>query len=83
VACLAQVIEAREPWRSLGDEKLLRRYARQRRGPTQAMAAVTDSLWHLFAAEAPALRLLRNRGLGLLDRWGPVKKLLAAQAFRS
>lgn len=83
VAALAQVIEARETWRSLGDEKLLRRYARVRRGPTLAMAAVTDGLWHLFAADAAAWRLLRNRGLGLLDRLGPLKKALAAQAFRS
>jgi len=83
VAALAGVIGAREPWRGLGDEKLLRRYARERRGATQAMAGLTDALWHLFAAPDPALRLLRNQGLALLDRLGPVKKALAARALGS
>ena len=81
VAALAGVIGAREPWRGLGDEKLLRRYARERRVATQAMAGLTDGLWHLFAAPDPALRLLRNQGLALLDRLGPVKKALAARAL--
>ena len=81
VAALAGVLGARESWRGLGDEKLLRRYARARRGATQAMAGVTDGLWHLFAAPDPALRLLRNQGLSLLDRLGPLKKALAARAL--
>ncbi len=33
VDALARVIAEREPWRGLGDEKLLRRYARARAGP--------------------------------------------------
>ena len=32
VVALSQVIEQREPWRALGDEKLLRRYVRERVG---------------------------------------------------
>ena len=39
--------------------------------------------WHLFAAPDPALRLLRNQGLALLDRLGPLKKALAARALGS
>ncbi len=83
VQSLAAVIEHREPWRSLGDEKLLRRHARRRHLPTLAMARVTDGLWHLFAQDAPLLREARHRGLQWLDRLGPVKKALAARALNS
>ena len=39
VAALVSVIAAREPWRRLGDERLLRRYVRLRAAPTWAMTA--------------------------------------------
>jgi 2-polyprenyl-6-methoxyphenol hydroxylase-like FAD-dependent oxidoreductase len=81
VASLAGVLAAREAWRPLGDEVLLRRHVRQRHLPTRAMAGLTDGLWHLFASHAAPARLLRNRGLWLLDRAAPLKKALAAQAF--
>lgn len=83
VRSLAQEIEQREPWRGLGDEKLLRRHARRRHLPTLAMAGVTDALWHLFAHESPLLREARYRGLQLMDRLGPVKKALTARALNS
>lgn len=81
VEALAHVLAAREPWRALGDEKLLRRYARERRAPTWLMGRVTDGLLHLFASEAPLLRTLRNRGLGWVDALPPLKRALAAQAL--
>ena len=37
VKALVEVLRQREPWRPLGDEKLLRRYARERIAPTWAM----------------------------------------------
>lgn len=83
VAALAAVIAEREPWRPLGDERLLRRYARQRAGATLAMGRVTDGLLHLFAAEHPWLRELRNRGLGLVNHLPPVKRWLGASARRA
>lgn len=83
VASLVQVLAAREPWRPLGDEKLLRRHARRRHAPTLAMAAVTDGLWQLFARPDPIVREVRNRGMMLLDRFGPLKKALASRALRS
>ena len=70
-------------WRALGDEKLLARYARQRLGPVQAMAQVTDGLLQLFASEQPLLKELRNRGLSLADRLPPLKRLLTARALGS
>ena len=81
VAALTRVIAQRESWRDLGDEKLLRRYARERVAPTWAMGQVTDGLLNLFAHEAPVLRELRNRGLSLVNRLTPLKRWLTARAL--
>ena len=83
VATLARVIESRESWRGLGDEKLLRRYARERAVPTWAMGQVTDGLMRLFSQQAPAVRELRNRGLTLVNQLSPLKRWLTARALDS
>lgn len=83
VAALTAVLAAREPWRALGDEKLLRRYARQRLLPTRAMVEITDGLMHLFAHPAPLVRELRNQGLTLVNRLTPLKRWLTSQALDS
>jgi 2-polyprenyl-6-methoxyphenol hydroxylase-like FAD-dependent oxidoreductase len=89
VAELADQIERREPWRALGDERLLRRYARARLLPTRAMGLVTDGLLKLFAPAGSAglagpldsiARALRNRGLNLLDHLPALKRQLIRQA---
>ncbi|HET6599600.1 MAG TPA: FAD-dependent monooxygenase, partial [Burkholderiaceae bacterium] len=81
VMALEGVIARREPWRALGDEKLLRRYARARVAPTWAMAQVTGGLLELFSRNAPAVRELRNHGLTLVNRLTPLKRWLAARAL--
>lgn len=81
VAALADVLARRESWRSPGDADLLRRYARRRAPGTWAMSQATDGLWQLFAGQQPLVRELRNRGLGLVNRIGPVKRWLVAQAL--
>lgn len=81
VAALAAVLAAREPWRPLGDERLLRRYARQREVPVRVMGHVTDSLLHLFASEQPMIRELRNRGLSLVNRLPALKRFLTTRAL--
>ncbi len=83
VAALTRVLAAREPWRSPGDEKLLRRYARERSTPTWAMGELTDGLLGLFSSELPALRELRNRGLTLVDHLSPIKRWLTSRALGS
>ena len=83
VATLARVIESRESWRGLGDEKLLRRYARERAVPTWAMGQVTDGLMRLFSQQAPGVRELRNRGLTLVNQLSPLKRWLTARALDS
>lgn len=83
VAALASVLAGREPWRALGDEKLLKRYARQRLVPTLAMSGLTDGLWQLFAHSHPAAKELRNRGLTLVQHLPALKRFLAQQALHS
>lgn len=81
VAALGRVLAAREPWRALGDPRLLRRYAREREGPTRAMGQVTDGLLQLFASGQPLVKELRNRGLSLVNALGPLKRALTARAL--
>ena len=81
VAALAKVIAEREPWRGLGDEKLLRRHAREREWPTRAMTDVTDGLLQLFASPHGLVRSLRNQGLSWVNRLGPIKRALVARAL--
>jgi ubiquinone biosynthesis UbiH/UbiF/VisC/COQ6 family hydroxylase len=83
VRSLARVIAAREPWRALGDPRLLQRHARERAWPTLAMGQLTDGLLQLFASDAPALRELRNRGLSLVNSLPPLKRWLASFAHES
>ena len=83
VATLARVIADREPWRPLGDERLLRRYVRERSAPTWAMGEVTDGLLRLFSDPSSPVRELRNRGLTLVNRLTPVKRWLTSQALGS
>ena len=83
VAALAAVLAAREPWRGVGDARLLRRYARERMAPTRAMGQVTEGLLDLFAAEQPLLRELRNRGLTLVNHLSPLKRWLTSRALDS
>jgi len=83
VAALVEVIRQREPWRALGDAKLLRRYARERVAKTWAMGQLTDGLLRLFADELPMARELRNRGLTLVNHLSPLKRWLTARALNS
>jgi len=83
VAALVSVIEAREPWRRLGDERLLRRYVRLRAAPTSAMLRITDGLLRLFAEDKAPIRELRNNGLTLVNRISPLKRWLTARALDS
>lgn len=81
VAELTRTLAAREPWRSPGDARLLRRYERARALPTLAMGRLTDGLLHLFAAPANPFGPIRNRGLDLINRSGLAKRWLAARAL--
>jgi ubiquinone biosynthesis UbiH/UbiF/VisC/COQ6 family hydroxylase len=83
VAALTQVLTQRETWRPVSDQKLLRRYQRERQGATWAMQRATDGLLHLFAHPSNTVKTLRNHGLGLLNHATPIKRWLAAHAMGS
>ena len=77
---LAQVLHEREYWRSVGDERLLRRYERARKAQVVTMQLATDGLQQLFAHDAPAWSWLRNWGMRGFERSGPLKQWATRQA---
>lgn len=81
VAELVKVIRAKEFWRPLQDQKLLRRYERARQADVMAMGLLTDGLQRLFAHPHPTLQLLRNRGMQGFDRFTPLKRWMTQQAM--
>jgi len=81
VAALSATLQARESWRPLGDERLLRRYVRARLAETWAMGELTDGLLRVFASEAAPVRELRNKGLSALNALPPLKRWLTARAL--
>ena len=83
VGALSAVIAGREAWRGVGDERLLRRYVRQRAAPTWAMTRITDGLLRLFAEPSAPIRELRNNGMSVVNRVAPLKRWLTARALDS
>jgi 2-polyprenyl-6-methoxyphenol hydroxylase-like FAD-dependent oxidoreductase len=83
VQALSAALAAREPWRSVGDAKLLRRYQRERVAPTWLMGQVTNGLLDLFAQPNDWVRLARNRGLGVVHAAAPIKRWLTQRALGS
>jgi ubiquinone biosynthesis UbiH/UbiF/VisC/COQ6 family hydroxylase len=79
-AALAAVLGGRAPIEDAGARILLERYARKRALPVWSMQVVTDGLVRLFGA--PALKLVRNRGMRAVGALGPVRRLLAQPALR-
>ena len=67
--------------RDPGEYALLRRYERWRKGDNLATMAAMDGFKRLFGTEARPLRLLRNVGLGLVDRAGPLKRVIIEHAM--
>ena len=81
VAALARVIREREAWRPLGDERLLRRYQRERIAANWAMGELTDGLQRIFASDAALARTLRNKGMSALNAVSPLKRWLTERAL--
>lgn len=81
--CLAQVIAHRGAGPDMGDESVLRRYARRRALPITLMQTVTDGLHSLFSQNTPLSRPLRQLGLNAVNRLTPLKSLLVCAAAGS
>lgn len=81
VAALAEVVvEALRLGLDHGGDDVLERYQAWRRLDTAGMAAMTDGLNRLFSNDLAPVRALRDFGLGLVDRAGPVKDALIRTA---
>jgi 2-octaprenyl-6-methoxyphenol hydroxylase len=63
-----------------GDSGVLDHYQRARRFDTLAMAMATDGLNRLFSNDALPVRLMRDLGLGLVDRADGLKRGFMRQA---
>jgi 2-octaprenyl-6-methoxyphenol hydroxylase len=63
-----------------GGPEVLKRYQRWRRFDTVAMAGMTDGLNRLFSNDSDALRVLRDVGLGLVERAPKLKQFFTHEA---
>jgi 2-octaprenyl-6-methoxyphenol hydroxylase len=59
---------------------VLERYQRWRRFDTLAMGVSTDGLNRLFSNRSDVLRLVRDVGLGIVDRLPPLKRMFIREA---
>jgi 2-octaprenyl-6-methoxyphenol hydroxylase len=80
-AALAQVlVEGSRLGLDMGDAQLLERYARWRSLDTFMVAAATDGLTRLYGIRGRAASAVRRFGMGMVQRIGPVKDRLMAEA---
>ena len=81
VAALAEtIVDAARLGLDIGAAHVLERYQRWRRFDTTAMGIATDGLNRLFSNRSDALRLVRDVGLGLVDRLPGLKQLFIREA---
>jgi len=81
VAALSEVvIEAMRLGLDHGGADVLARYQAWRRLDTTSMALVTDGMNRLFSNDVAPVRALRDFGLGLVDRAGPLKAAMIRTA---
>jgi 2-octaprenyl-6-methoxyphenol hydroxylase len=81
VAALAEVIvDAARLGRDAGASDVLDRYQRWRRFDTMTMGIATDGLNRLFSNRSDVLRLVRDIGLGVVDRLPLLKDLFIREA---
>ena len=81
VAALAEtIVDAMRIGLDPGSPVTLERYQRWRRFDTMAMGVATDGLNRLFSNRSDALRVVRDVGLGLVDRLPALKQLFIREA---
>ena len=81
VAALAEpVVDAVRIGIDPGDASVLERYQRWRRFDTMTMCLSTDGLNRLFSNRSDALRLIRDLGLGMVERLPALKRLFIREA---
>jgi len=81
VAALAEaIVDAARLGLDIAGPDVLDRYQRWRRFDTAAMGVATDGLNRLFSNHSDALRLVRDIGLGLVDRLPALKHVFIREA---
>jgi 2-octaprenyl-6-methoxyphenol hydroxylase len=81
VAALAEiVVETERLGLDIGALDRLRLYERWRRFDTVAMGAATDALNRLFSNDVAPIRMIRDFGLGLVDRMPFLKQFFIREA---
>lgn len=81
VAALAEaIVDAARLGLDVGSATVLDRYQRWRRFDTMAMGVATDGLNRLFSNKSDVLRLMRDVGLGLVERMPALKGLFIREA---
>lgn len=81
VAALAEtIVETARLGLDVGSLAALERYERWRRADTLVMGLVTDTLNRLFSNDVTPLRVIRDIGLGLVDRMPDLKRFFIRQA---
>jgi 2-octaprenyl-6-methoxyphenol hydroxylase len=63
-----------------GGADTLERYQRWRRFDTMSMGVATDGLNRLFSNQSDALRIVRDVGLGLVERMRGLKRVFIREA---
>lgn len=81
VAALAESIaDAARLGLDIGGPQVLERYQRWRRFDTMTMSVATDGLNRLFSNHSNALRLVRDIGLGMVERMPALKRTFIREA---
>jgi 2-octaprenyl-6-methoxyphenol hydroxylase len=81
VAALAEIlVEGARLGLDIGSPVVLERYERWRRFDSALSATMMDSLNRLFSNDSAPLRVLRDLGLGLVDRTPPLKRFFVREA---
>ncbi|AMN38669.1 ubiquinone biosynthesis hydroxylase [Rhodoplanes sp. Z2-YC6860] len=81
VAALAEAVaDAARLGCDIGGPEVLKRYERWRRFDTMMMGVTTDGLNRLFSNRSDALRIVRDVGLGLVERMPRMKEFFIREA---
>jgi 2-octaprenyl-6-methoxyphenol hydroxylase len=81
VAALAEaIVDTARLGLDIGGATVLDRYQRWRRFDTMTMGVATDGLNRLFSNRSDVLRLLRDTGLGIVDRIPTLKEFFIREA---
>ncbi len=81
IALADLIIAASQAGEDVGGKALLARYQRLRQSDNLLMLGITDGLDRLFSTDRRSIRAVRDLGIDLVDRLGPMKRLFMRQAM--